>query len=76
MGSKLPRRMNYKRKPNAKYKQVEERLVEGNERNMENDTKESNLDEATTGLKLFLTILIKINYAYLDDLHLHYLTQN
>lgn len=39
--------MNYKRKPNAKYKQVEERLVEGNERNMENDTKESNLDEAT-----------------------------
>lgn len=37
---------------------------------------ESNLDEATTALKLFLTILIKINYAYLDDLHLHYLTQN
>lgn len=48
--------MNYKRKPKAKYKQVEERLVEGNERNLENDTKESNLDEATTGLKLFLTI--------------------
>lgn len=76
MGSKLPRRMNYKRIPKAKNKQVEERLVEGNGRNLENDTEETNLDEATTGLKLFLTILIKINYAYLNDLHLHYLTKN